>query len=321
MYQMGKKDTITKEYMSKPQYFADAFNSSVFKGKQIVKPDSLSLQEMDPTELGIVITDDAKDIIQKVRDVLKKSVIMDNGKAVFLLLGIENQSEINYAMPVKNLIYDALNYGRQINKIASFHRKEKDVKSAEFLSGFAKTDKIVPVITLTVYFGSNAWDAPRCLKDMFPEGMDEEILREVEDYKLHLIVPAEIKDFSLFKTDFGKAMRYIAVSEKPEEIEKLSKDSAFERVSGETVHLINECTGSNIPVPEGEEVINMCKGLEGYGKKERAEGRAEGRTEGRAEGIIETLTALVQKGLLAVKDAAAQAGMSVEEFEQKMQKM
>ncbi len=57
----------------------------------------------------------------------------------------------------------------------------------------------------------------------------------------------------------------------------------------------------------------MCKGLEGYGKKERAEGRA--------EGIIETLTALVQKGLLAVKDAAAQAGMSVEEFEQKMQKM
>lgn len=314
---MGKKDTITKEYMSKPQYFADAFNSSVFKGKQIVKSDSLSLQEMDSTELGIVITDDAKDIVQKVRDVLKKSVIMDDGKTAFLLLGIENQSEINYAMPVKNLIYDALNYGQQINKIALLHRKEKDVKSAEFLSGFSKTDKIMPVITLTVYFGSNAWDAPRCLKDMFPEDIDEEILREVEDYKLHLIVPTEIKDFSLFKTDFGKAMRYIAVSERPEEIEKLSKDSAFEKVSAETVHLINECTGSNITVPEGEEVINMCKGLKDYGEMERAEGRAEGRV----EGIIETLTALVQKGLLAVKDAAAQAGMSVEEFEQKMQKM
>ena len=56
----------------------------------------------------------------------------------------------------------------------------------------------------------------------------------------------------------------------------------------------------------------MCKGLEGYGKKERAEGRA--------EGVLETLVELVQKGLLTVKDAAAQAGMTQEEFQQKMQK-
>lgn len=30
---MGKKDTLTKEYMSKRQYFADTFNVSVFGGK------------------------------------------------------------------------------------------------------------------------------------------------------------------------------------------------------------------------------------------------------------------------------------------------
>lgn len=67
----------------------------------------------------------------------------------------------------------------------------------------------------------------------------------------------------------------------------MSKDSAFERVSAETVHLINECTGSEIVIPEGEEIINMCKGLEGYGEKERAEGRA--------EGVLTTLVELVQK--------------------------
>lgn len=59
---MGRKDTVTKDYMSNPIYFADAFNSSVFQGRQIVKADSLSAQEMDPTEIGVVITDDAKDI-------------------------------------------------------------------------------------------------------------------------------------------------------------------------------------------------------------------------------------------------------------------
>lgn len=208
---------------------------------------------------------------------------------------------------------DALNYGQQVNKITALHRQEKDVKnSAEYLSGFSKTDKIMPVITLTVYFGAKEWDAPRCLKDMFSEDISTEILDEVDDYKLHLIVPAEIQDFSLFKTEFGAVMKFIAASESPEKIEALSKDVSFERVSAETVHLINECTGSEIAIPEGEEVINMCKGLEGYGKKERAEGRA--------EGVLETLVELVQKGLLTVKDAAAQAGMTQEEFQQKMQK-
>ena len=50
----------------------------------------------------------------------------------------------------------------------------------------------------------------------------------------------------------------------------------------------------------------------------RVEGRAEGRVEGRAEGIIETLVSLVRKGLLSMKDAADQAGMTETTFRQKM---
>lgn len=48
---MSKKDTVTKEYMFKQQYFADDFNVSVFGGKQVIKADEMVLQEMDPTEL------------------------------------------------------------------------------------------------------------------------------------------------------------------------------------------------------------------------------------------------------------------------------
>lgn len=253
--------------MSTPEYFADAFNSTVFHGKQVVKADDLHLQEMDPTEMGIIIKEDAKDIVQKVRDILKKSVIMSDGNISYLLLGIENQSEIHYAMPVKNLIYDALNYGQQVNRIASRHRKKKDLQNAEYLSRFAKADKIMPVITLTIYFGSKDWDAPRSLKEMFPDGIDEEILKEVDDYRLHLIIPSEIKDYSLFQTELGKVMKFIAASDDPAEIEKLSNDSDFEAVKAESVNLINECTGAKIPTPEGEEVINVCKGIEGYAEK------------------------------------------------------
>ncbi len=46
----------------------------------------------------------------------------------------------------------------------------------------------------------------------------------------------------------------------------------------------------------------------------RAEGRAEGRAQGRAEGEFETLTELVKKKLLSIKDAAEQVGMTETDF-------
>lgn len=53
----------------------------------------------------------------------------------------------------------------------------------------------------------------------------------------------------------------------------------------------------------------MCKGWEEYGQ------------EMREEGVLITLEGLVQKGLITLQDAAAQAGMSTEEFEQKLKEI
>ena len=48
------------------------------------------------------------------------------------------------------------------------------------------------------------------------------------------------------------------------------------------------------------------------------EGRAEGLEEGRSEGVFETLCTLVKDGILTVKDAAERAGISEEDFKEKM---
>ena len=47
----------------------------------------------------------------------------------------------------------------------------------------------------------------------------------------------------------------------------------------------------------------------------REEGREEGKEEGREEGTLQTLARLVARGRLTVSEAAEDAGMSVEEFE------
>ena len=282
---MGKMNTITKDYMSDPKYFADSFNYYVFDGKQVIQPDNL--QVLDPTEMALVPTDTTVENVEKIRDVLKQCVLMADDKATYLMLGIENQTDIHYALPVKNMIYDALNYGKQVSDKAKEHRKNRDLRdSAEFLSGFSKNDKLKPLITLTVYFGSNGWDAPRSLKEMF-ETTDETILQFVEDYRVHLIVPKEIRDFSKFATDFGKALKYIAVSEDKSALEKLQNDEEFQNVDVKTVQLLNECTNSNIPINkgEGETNMDMCRGLKELLEDKRMEGEQVGRKEGQQEGI------------------------------------
>lgn len=37
----------------------------------------------------------------------------------------------NYAMPVKTMIYDAMNYGDQVNEAKKHHQKNKDYKSSD----------------------------------------------------------------------------------------------------------------------------------------------------------------------------------------------
>ena len=267
---MGKKNTITKDYMSVPEHFADCFNYYLFDGEQIIK--AANLKPLDPTELAIIPEDSTDETVEKIRDLLKQCIVMQDNKATYLLLGIENQSDIHYALPVKNMNYDALNYGRQVSDIAKEHRKNRDIKdSGEFLSGFTKEDKLKPIITLTIYFGAEAWDGPRSLKEMFEE-IDESIMRFVEDYKVHLIVPNEIQDFDKFATDFGKVMKYIAVSKDKAALKQLQNDEDFRSIDTDSVRLLNVCTNSNISIEEGDEKMDMCSGLKELLEDTREEG-------------------------------------------------
>ena len=152
------------------------------------------------------------------------------------------------------------NYGKQVDIIRKKHRKEKDTKeSAEFLSGFTKVDKLKPVITLTIYFGTNEWDGPRSLKEMF-EDINQDISKYINDYKLNLIIPKEIKDFQKFKSEFGKVMKYIALADDNKAFEKLAEDEYYGKLNKETVRMLNECVGM-------EDGIDMCKALEDMRKE------------------------------------------------------
>ena len=102
------------------------------------------------------------------------------------------------------MIYDALQYGRQVTEIASAHKHAHTAKisRAEYLSGFYKTDKLIPVITLVLYFNTNAWDGPLSLFDMMDSDIQKhDYAKYIQNYHLHLIEPSKISDEDLNKFD------------------------------------------------------------------------------------------------------------------------
>ena len=161
---MGRADDITKAYVRRNDIFADLFNAFLYGGVEVIKPEHL--RERDITKIALPFGSGKSLSVQKLRDVLKIYQIMEDDEAIYVLLGTELQTKIHYATPPKNMLYDAIDYVDQINAIAREHRKNRDLRGDAFLSGFEKTDKIVPVITLVVYFGSQKWDAPMSLHEM-----------------------------------------------------------------------------------------------------------------------------------------------------------
>ena len=209
-----------------------------------------------------------------------------------VLIGVENQSDIHYSIPVKNMFYDVMAYGNQVKETAKKHRKEKDTATSdEFLSGFTKEDKLIPVITITVYLGTKEWDGPRKLSDMFGD-VDEELLPFIPDYRINLLAPREITDFTGFRTSIRQLFEVLQNAYDKEKMQEvLQNDEKFSNVDRETVEAINLFAGTDIDIDEKEEVIDMCKAWE----DQKNEGREEGRELGERQKIISQIVKKLQK--------------------------
>ena len=272
---MGVKDTVTKDYMKDPYIFADAFNYLLYHGEPVILPEKL--HPLDTTVTGVPYgEEDAAVPVQKFRDNMKYVSGMKDDKAVYLLLGVELQSEIHYAMPVKDMVYDALQYASQVEEAAKTHRriakkksgiqsgKNKKPSSGEYLSGFYKEDRLLPVITLVIYFGPDRWDGPVCLHEMLAV-TDKKLLCFVPDYKINLITPEGLNEEQLdrFRTSLREVLLFTKYSKDKEKLyELVKKDERFHRIDRKAGRVISTVTGTRIKMDESEETIDMCKAIQ-----------------------------------------------------------
>ena len=312
---MGDIDIESKKYMSDNAHFADAFNYLIYDGESVIDPAALS--PLDTTEIVIPYGNEAREPEQKYRDVLKLWQAMTDGEAIYAVLGGEMQAKVHYAMPVKDMLYDTMHYAKQVEEAKkSYHSKDekKDkvrLTGGEFLSGFRKDDKLMPVITLVIYLGASEWDGPMSIHEMVGT-KNKKLLRFVPDYRIHLIAPAQMEDeeFLKFATDFGKVLQYIKYSKDKEKLYKvIHEGDRFRNIDEDSANLINVVTGSELKFEAKGGRVDVCTAID--------EMRKESRREGRQEGLLEALAGLVKDGILTLADAAKRAGLSPAEFQSK----
>ena len=264
---MGLKDTVTTKYMRQSQIFADAFNYYIYGGEQVIDPDGL--EELDTREVDVPYggEDGAKQPVQRTRDVIKSLVAMMDRRTAYLLLAVEAQSHVHNAMPVKNMVYDALQYAKQVSNAVVSHKRSGDYKGAdgdEYLSGFMKQDRLLPVVTLVLCFFAKEWDGPMSLHEMFGE-QDARILARVPDYKINLVAPASIRDgdFGKFQTSLKEVLSFIKYSQDADRLgEVIEADEGFRHLGRAEVDVLNACVGAKIEMEKDKEDTNVCLAIE-----------------------------------------------------------
>ena len=264
---MSIQDTATKQYVSEAEVFADAFNYLIYDGEQVIKPEQLT--DMDTTQYVIPYHEDEKgkpEAAQKYRDTLKTLAVKTDDRYTYLVLGIENQSHVHYAMPVRNMLYDAMQLEKQVRDLASQHRKEgKNGTSEEYLSGMKKEDRLSPVITLVINFGGKKWDAPLSLREMYGE-QPEKVLPFIQDYRVFMIDPMEMSDNDLQKlnSSLREVLHCIKVQRDKQEMrELLQTDDRFARLDRDAAMVIRTMTNTKFKIDDHSEVVNMCEAIQG----------------------------------------------------------
>ena len=283
MNTMGMADAVTKQYMKENTVFADAFNFLLYNGENVIQPQTL--RELDTAEVVIPFTVDDKgkkqaQAVQKYRDILKMTTVMTDDKAAYVLFGVEAQTDIHYAMPVRNVIYDALQYGRQVIEISKRNRKNSG-------QTMAVTDK--------------------------------GLLQHIPDYRIKLIDPAGIDsdEMDKFHTSLREVLSYIKYSKDADKLaEYMNHNQRMEHLEVGAAQVIKEVTNTKFQIPKGMEEVNMCEAIEVLMNRRETEGIQLGMTQGK----LSLLKDLVDDGTLTVEVAAGKVIMSVEEFEEYMKK-
>lgn len=295
---MGEIDRKMKEYFSDRRRYADLWNGGAFGGRQLIREEELE-------EAGTVATCSGPGTgVESIPDAVMKQMLGRQTLAVWIL---QDQTVMDYSMPARVMLDEAMRYHSQVQEIRRKNRgthgrrdtsKDNSPDPGEYLYGFRAEDRLVPAVTLVVYWGKKPWDGPVTLHGMmdFQTASGQQDVRYMElegklrelvpDYPIHILDLSAVGDYSSFKTELRLLFELYACRDSREKLKAyLESHEECSHADTETCRLLG--TMMDIEQLEmiqekenGEGGADMCKALMEWSLEERAEGKAEGKAEG-----------------------------------------
>lgn len=199
--------------------FADIGNVNLFNGEELLHADRL---EPQPTEL--TYKDNYGTARRHHLDTCMKATGQEE-EADIAIFCIENQSEVSNIMPVRDMGYLYSAYNEQIRQI-----RQENERNGRYYStaGIDKEQKLTPVISIILYYGSEKWDGPEKLSDMLsiPEKWKEKLSPWIAEHPIHVINLTE-QDESVrakYKSDFRHVADYFACLGDADKIRKFAHE-------------------------------------------------------------------------------------------------
>lgn len=263
---MRAKNAVSKLYLGDASRLAQICNNGLFGGTKVICPEKL--RELDAGELSLIgISPKDLNVLEKYRDILR----IYEDRFLVLVIGLENQDEVNYCMPLRHMMYDAMKYESQRNVIEKRHREKKDLRGAEFISGFSKNDRLIPVITLAVYWGTEPWDGPKNLHEMLD--IPPELIHyknRIGNYGINLLEIRSIEDLNQYNGELKALLGFVKYQKDKIALAEFVKENetVFQKLSRETVQAISvlgnakEVEAYLCQTDKEEEAVNMCEALQ-----------------------------------------------------------
>lgn len=275
---MGTKDTTQKRLEDFEYIFADISNVLLYDGEDVIKEN----------ELETVTAKDTYTVEQQIHEVERDVAKRWRHHSLHIsLIGLENQTDPDYKMPLRVICYDGASYRAQLN--------------AE------EPKKTYPVITLVLYMGTEKhWTAPKQLTDCFK--YDERLSKFISNYKINVVELAWLSDEQImkFKTEFRnfvELLRDTRLGRKPQyspiQLKHVHELLQLMRVmsgNDEYEQLLKQTTNNLKQKKLKGDEITMKKIVSLGFDEARAEARAAGLAEGEAQEKFATAKRMLALG-------------------------
>lgn len=319
---MGKKDITLKDYFSDCRRYADLLNGSIFCGRQMIKPEEL--RDADTVQSK----SDNQAVLERTNDISMKQI---KDGSIFAVWVVANQENIDYSMPVRIMLQEALAYDRQVKEVRRENQRQQKKRkqgmeelytdmfadSGEFLSGIKKEDRLYPVVTLVVYWGEGEWQGAKSLHDIICFGEDKSfadaLKAHVPEYPLHFLNLSKEHDYQNFQSEIRMLFElYDRRNNKTSFYSYLKNHDECRQIDEETVWALSKMLNINAEklknkAVQEEGVSDMCRAIE--------ELIEDGKLEGDAVRIVKSIESVMKNLKVEAARACEIIGVTTDEYQ------